>query len=273
MSRVPRLRGCLWLTAGLVLALAAGAMIYFWLTGMSVQAEAGPIAQSGAGQDVVVAARNIEVGTRLVAEDLEIKSMPAEALPSGYLDSVDSAVGKVTIADLYPGEVILTQRLVDPNVVSGDGRLAVVVADDEVLMAFPIRDLMSQLDILKAGDHVDLLFSLNFPTGRAVVLLPSEGEGEEAPPATGAASEESQVTFDLLENVTVAAVVSGGEGQPPAALLLTVSPQDALLVKFALDAGGTVSVVLRPPGVEEPYDTEPVDVNYMIDRYGIPGRR
>jgi len=273
MSRIPRLRGCLWLTAGLVLALAAGAMIYFWLTGMSVQAEAGPIAQAGSEQDVVVAARTIDVGTRLAPGDLEVKAMPVEALPSGYLDSVDSAVGKVTTADLYPGEIILMQRLVDPNVISGDGRVAVVVADGEVLMAFPIRDLMSQLDILKAGDHVDLLFSLNLPTSRSVVLLPAEGEGAEAPSSGGAVGEEGQVTFDLLENVTVAAIVSGGEGLPPNALLLTVSPQDALLIKFALDAGGAVTVVLRPPGVEEPYDTEPVDVNYMIDRYGIPGRR
>jgi Flp pilus assembly protein CpaB len=129
-------------------------------------------------------------------------------------------------------------------------------------MAIPPADLMSKVGILKPGDHVDLLFTLNLP----------------ATTAGGEAQQEEQSTFSLLQNITIAAIV----GQPtannqasaaPQALLLTIAPQDALVLKYAQDTGGILDIVLRAPGVEGPFETEPVDAGYMIDRYAIPGRR
>ena len=83
------------------------------------------------------------------------------------------------------------------------------------------------------------------------------------------------VTFNLLQNVTIAAIVTsqtatGGESGAARAILLTVSPQDALVLKYAMDAGGIVDIVLRSPGTERPFSIDPVDVDYMINRYRIP---
>jgi len=230
---------------------------------------------SGSRVPVVVAARAIEVRSPLTAEDLELRELPVEAAPEGAVRELEEAVGKITLVDLYPGEVILAQRLLDPNVITGDGRLALVVAEDEVLMAFPAKDLMSRIGVLKPGDHVDLLFSLDFPVNRGVEeFLLAEGEPAESG-AAGGGREEEQVTFNLLQNVTIAAIVTGqtptgGEAGAAEAILLTVSPQDALLLKYAKDAGGIVDIVLRAPGTERPFSTEPVDVDYMIHRYRIP---
>jgi pilus assembly protein CpaB len=111
---------------------------------------------------------------------------------------------------------------------------------------------------------VDLLFSLDVPVGAAL-----------GGPSFGADQTE-QMTFNLLQNITIAAVVGGPTGTggredtKPIALLLTVSPQDALVLKYVKDAGGIPDIVLRPPGVEGPYETEPVDIDYVIDRYQIP---
>jgi hypothetical protein len=117
---------------------------------------------------------------------------------------------------------------------------------------------------------VDLLFSLEFPAAEGVAAQP-EGAGEAGGAVAATGQEEVQATFHLLQNLTIAQVV--GEEGDPSALLLTVNPQDALVLKYAIDAGGIQDIVLRAPGVDQPYDTQPVDVDYLINRYRIPVER
>ena len=275
-----RLRGCLWLTAGLVVAILAGAVAFITLQ-RAATLRVDEEAAQGPRVEVVVAVGAVPVRAQLRSEDVELRELPVESAPDGAVAELGEAVGKVTLVDLYPGEVILAQRLADPDIITGDGRLALVLAEDEVLMAFPATDLMSRIDVLKPGDRVDLLVSLDFPTDRGLATLPplpeEEGGEEEAGRVVGGAgtSEEEQATFNLLQNVTIAAIVkgstpTGGESTIAQALLLTVSPQDALLLKYAKDADGVVDIVLRAPGSEAPFSTDPVDVDYMINRYRIP---
>jgi pilus assembly protein CpaB len=158
------------------------------------------------------------------------------------------------------------------------------MADNQVLMAFPAGDLMSRIGVLKAGDHIDLLVTFDF-------TLPGA-----AGPASGSTGQQgkTRVTFVLLQNLTIAAIIGGqqqssgqastgvlGVGGSPApapstaatnpdALLLTVSPQDALVLKYVKDNGTVFDVVLRAPGDEKPYTTVPVDEQWLVDRFSIP---
>ena len=222
---------------------------------------------------VVVAASAVEVRSVLTTDNVEQRELPVNAVPEGAISDLEEAVGKITLVDLYPGEVILAQRLVDPNIVTGDGRLALVVSEDQVLMAISPADLMSRIPVLKPGDQVDVLFSLDFPVDSAQVAPQAGSDGSETPRSTGgqAGQKEEQATFHLLQNLTIAQIV--GEEGNPSALLLTVEPQDALVLKYAIDAGGIQDIVLRAPGMEQPYDTEPVDIEYLINRYRIPTQR
>ena len=274
-----RLRGFLWLLAGLVVATAAGVVAYITLNRAITERPLRQVADPRI--NVVVTTHVVGVRQLLTTEDLTLKEIPTNLVPEGALLTIEEAVGKMTLTTLYPGEAILSQRLLDPNVVSGDGRMAVVLSENEFLMAFPINDLMSRIDVLKPGDRVDLLFSLDFPMEDGVA-----GRLPGAPtPTPGAPTEEGagtqQVTFDLLQNVTIAAVVyartSGDRTAPsaPEALLFTVTPQDALVLKYVVDAGGVVSIVLRAPTAEGLFKTEPVNMDYLINYYLIPieGRR
>jgi pilus assembly protein CpaB len=260
-----RLRGCLWLTAGLVVAILAGAVAFITLSRVSESRGGAGQAPAGAMVEVVAATQAVAVRSQLTAEDVVLKQVPVDMAPDGAVRTLEDAVGKVTLWDLVPGEILVASRLVDPNVITGDGRLALVVSDDQVLMAFPAEDLMSRSGVLKPGDHIDLLFSLQFPTNRTPAGLTTTGGGEK-----------DQVTFNLLQNVVIAAVVGSepAAGQTttasPDALLLTVTPQDALVLKYVKDAGGTVDIVLRAPGAEQPATVEPVDVDYLIKKYQIP---
>ncbi len=262
-----RLRGCIWLTAGLVVALLAGIVGYLALTRAAGQ-RAGGEAQLPQVQ-VVVTAKAVPVRALLTAADVTLKNVPVDVAPEGALQRAEDAVGKVTLVELYPGETVLMQRLIDPNVLAADGRTAVALSADQVLMAFPADDLMSRSGVLKPGDHVDLFFSLKFRVSQT---------GAKAPGTEGTATQTEQLaTFDLLQNGVISAIVAGTPGgaagsagaQAPTAFLLTVSPQDALLLKYVKDAGGTLDAVLRAPGAERPLQVEPVDQDYVMRKYRV----
>lgn len=269
-----RTRGCIWLAAGLVLAALAGLVAFMTLTRTAPQPEAADLAgASGRTQAVVVAAQAVPIRTRLTGEMLAVRQLPIEAVPQGALADPAAVEGKLTTTELFAGEVILSLRLVDPNVVSGDGRLALVVTEDEVLMAFPAEDLMTSAGVLKPGDRVDILVSMDVPTERT-----AGGEG----------ADEEQATFNLLQGAFIAAVVGGPQPQTgnPAdaitgggattpggdleALLLTVSPQQALVLKYAKDAGGRFDLVLRAPGADQEFPVEPVDIDLLINQFALP---
>lgn len=251
-----RLRGVLWLAAGLVVASLAGVVGFMTLSGAAPQE-----AEQQVGQppevSIVVAARQIEVRSRLTGEDLEMREVPVDAIPESAVRQMDDAVGKITLAELYPGEIVLEQRLVDPDVVAGNGRTAVVINDDQVLMAFPAGDLMSNLGVLKPGDHVDLLLSYELPAD----VITTERPG----PIAGTAEGETELTtFTLLQNIELTQIIRGEEGATTA-YLLTVNPQDALLLKYIKDIGPVRDLVLRAPGVEVDFATDPVDLDYVIN--------
>ena len=262
-----RLRGFVWLSAGVVLALLAGLVAYTTLTRV---AEA-PAESAAAGPQVtvLVAARSLPVRSVLTLDDLLEVELPPDAVPEGAARTTDTAVGRLTMTPLYSGEPILEQKLVDPNVTSPDGRKALFLLEDEVLMALATQDMLSQSGMLAPGDHVDILFSLEFPENRGVG-------------ATDTGQEDEQTTFGLLQNVTIAGLMGGlptaseeegledSSAASPETILLSIAPQDALALKYAVDAGGVIDLVLRAPGVEKPFVTDPVDIDYLINRYRIP---
>ncbi len=279
-----RLRGLLWLIAGLLIAIIAGFVAYVTLARATVQI--GSVQTIEAKSQVVVATRAISVGTLLRKSDLKLEELPVKAIPDGAITRIEDAVDKLTLADIYAGEAVLSQRLTDPNIVSGDGRIAAVVSEDQVLMALPAADLLSNINILKPGDHIDLLFSLDTPYSE--IVQTNQGDNTIIV-QTLSQQNTKQTTFAALENVTIAAIIdqnlytssnedkntltaagSGAVRSGNIALLVTVSPQDALMLKYLKDAGAIIDFVLRSPTNDRPSIVDPVDMNYIINRYQLP---
>jgi len=270
-----RLRGFLWLIAGVVVAVLAGGVAFIALsratTEQTLTAELLTPQQS-----VVVASRRVDVHGILTEANLEIREVSVDTVPEGAATDIDTVLGRITLVELYPGEVILAQRLLDPNVVAPNGRLALVMADDEVLMAFPAGDLLSQVDVLKAGDHVDFFFSYELPIDRDTGFLPVIRGDNLVGGGTAEEEEKTETfTFDLLQNVSIAALVrsvneDGEEVGAPRALLLAINPQDALVLKYMKDVGANIDLVLRAPGAEGEFKVEPVDLDYIINGYITP---
>jgi pilus assembly protein CpaB len=126
-----RTRGCIWLVAGVIVALLAGVVAFVTLSrGAENRQAQGTTETGGPAVQVVAAAQVVPVGTLLTEEMVILKDMPVTAVPEGYLTETDQAVGKINTTELAAGEILLASRLADPDIVAADGRTALVMAED-----------------------------------------------------------------------------------------------------------------------------------------------
>jgi pilus assembly protein CpaB len=240
---------------------------------------------------VLITTRDIPIRSVLNPQDLILVEVPVELAPPNALTTIDEAMGRITKIQLVSGEMILNHHLADPSNRNQD--LAFIIGEDQVLMAFPASDLMSQINILQPGDVVDILVSIEQPVlpGQVgVVSLPAEEEE----------TEEELFTFSAMQKVEISAVVveieprrsgtttrtsqtslvdADATPQPtptpdpseiePQAILLALSPQDALVLKHLKDAGGVIDIVLRAPTASRIFELNPVMSEYLKDRYEL----
>ncbi len=253
-------RGWIWYLAGLLLAIIAGVIAVVALQ------QAVPAAEPTRPptRPVIVAARAIEARQVVPLDALEARDFLLEDIPSGAIFRVEDAVGKFSLASVAAGAPLLAQNLVAApsgpgSILTSTVQLSALLPDDKVAVALPTEDLLTTAGDVSIGDRVDVLASL-------VVVGAQEGQA-------------GQVTLMNLQNVQVVKVLE--EYVPPAqpgqapqrgeilGLVIAVDPQDAVVLKYFLDANARVSVDLRSPQLTSIFDVVPVTVNYLADRFGI----
>lgn len=244
-------------------------------------------------ETVVVTTHDVPLRAVLKLEDLTTMDIPVQLVPAHALSNLENAVGRITKIALVSGEMIMDHHLADPTNRNQD--LAFVIEDDQVLMAIPATDLMSEIDVLQPGDVVDLLASIQQPIleGQAGLLDTQTDETQK---------EDMLFTFNALQRLQISAIVveivqartaasssATGFGQAsadaettptptptpspseitPRAILIALAPQDALVVKHLIDAGGMLDFVLRAPTSNLEFDLQPVNSEYLEDRYEL----
>ena len=241
-------------------------------------------------QDVVVAARDVAVGTLLQRSDLAIAAIPVELVPRNRLTEIEQVEGRIAKVQFVAGEMVLDHMLADPTNVNRD--LAFVIGDDKVLFAFPVTDLLTSLAFLQRGDLVDILVTLT-----QQVRLTDE-QRQQTFALTGEEGKDfvtTQITYNAFQQLELSAVVVDiqyeeqqqqapqlnpqGTPQPTPqpkpsqvtvkALLLAMDPQDALVLKHLKDLGGRFDLVLRSPTSTEIFDLTPVTSEYLVDKYEL----
>jgi Flp pilus assembly protein CpaB len=276
-------RGIFFILIGLLI-LVVGVFAVMYLLRQFGRSSAPAALPTPITEQVLVTARGILAGSVLGPDDLELKAIPVQLVPFNRLTEKTNAIGKITNVPMVAGEMVLPHHLSEStNVV--DRTLGFTLADDQVLFALPILDLMSQLNILKRGDTVDILVSI--PSASKVENEIVVAEEQAAP---------QLFTFDALQRLTITAVVKDiveqqaaiatpavtlGEATPqpppepnrtasePLALLLALNPQDALVLKYLKDAGATFDIVLRGPNANQLFETVPVNPQYIIEKYEL----
>ena len=248
-------RGWIWYLAGLLLAVVAGVIAVVALQQAVPQAE--PVLP--ATQPVIVARERIDARQVLLPEQLETKNLLLGEVPSGAVFRLEDAAGKFTLQPFEAGQPLLAQNLVSISPGAGGtitttSKLAALLPPDKIGVVLPAADLLSKSGEVSTGDRVDILASLP-------VVSSSEGKG-------------GQVTLVTLQNVPVVKTLqeaSGKEDQPPTilGLIVALDPQDAVTLKYFVDAGANVSIGLRPAKLTTIFDLVPETINYIADKFGI----
>jgi pilus assembly protein CpaB len=172
--------------------------------------------------EVVVAANEIQVGTKLEDRDIRLVSFPQSNIPPGAYTRKSQALNRGVVLPISKGEFILPSKLAAEN--AGAGLPSMIPPG---MRAYSVR--VSDVGFVQPGTRVDVL-------------------------ATGSSGSERQTTT-VLENVAVIAVgknldrAPAGETSAPVSspvITLLVSPDDAQ--KLALvQQEGRIQLTLRNP--------------------------
>jgi pilus assembly protein CpaB len=256
---VTRRRGWMLFVLGLILALSAGALVFVVLQQQAAiaaeQSRAAALREFAPPPTLKlpVAARPLEAGMTLGSADYVMKDFPLDLVPVSAITDTASLDNKLLVRAVGQGETFATSQFL-----GGQGAtVSQQIQQGRVLFAFPIVDLLSKSDLIQDGDHVDLLLTLP--------LVPSEGAPADTQGKTTA------ITLQNIEIFKVLRVVNEDEKQKGEAtsLLCSLTPEDAVMIKFIKDSGGTIDFTLRSPADKEPFQAPPVNRAELANRYGL----
>ncbi|MGA9307100.1 MAG: Flp pilus assembly protein CpaB [Candidatus Sulfotelmatobacter sp.] len=204
-----------------VVALALGAFVSLFVY-KNLQ---GRPATVEAGADVIVAADDIQVGSRVEEHDIRIARFPASGLPPGAYTKRSQVMGRGVIIPISKGEFVLPSKLAPENAGAG---LPALIPPGMRAVSVRVNEVVSVAGFVGPGTRVDVLLT-----------------------GTPGGSSESQTTT-VLQNVAV--IASGqrlernaaGEAQATPVITLLASPEDAERLTLA-SSEGKIQLVLRNP--------------------------
>ena len=175
---------------------------------------------------VVVAAVDIELGSRINPQMLTTVEWPAGSVPSGAFDDAKALQDRVARVGIPRGDAVLERKLAPPGTTGG---LSAVIAEGKRAMTVRVNDVVGVAGFALPGNYVDVMVNTQQDRGK------SDGP--------------SQISLTVLEQVLVLAVAqeANRDDTKPrvvSAVTLEVSPADAEKLDLARSVG-TLSLVLR----------------------------
>lgn len=265
-------RSWLWFAASAVLAILAGVLAIVFL------GRQGP-APTAAPKQPVVVARNPVAANDVIRVD-NVTLQERDQIPSGAAVEVADVVGATALQDIAEGEVILMQAI---RSITGTMSLPNLLGDDKIAVALEAEDILSKWGAVLPGDHVDIMVSLDVILEKPMYVEDIRTV-EELSLYNSIERDQSfdQVSVLTLQNLEVLQIIEEPapeteEGQqaeqapalPKRALILKVDPQDAVVLKYLQDSIGQIQMALRSPENETLFTVQPVNINYLMLRYGI----
>jgi len=110
---------------------------------------------------IVLAGRDIEVGTVLKEEDVKLTDWPG-MVPAGASTKVEDVVGRGVMTPIYAKEPVIESRLAPKG---AGGGLAAMIPQGMRATAVRVNEVVGVAGFVVAGMHVDVLISGNRPGG------------------------------------------------------------------------------------------------------------
>lgn len=206
---------------------------------------------------VIVASTKINSGQKITVDCLSKRDFPEEMLPENVVspDALKDILNKPVNRDVYQGEPILWSFL---GMQKTSTTLSQVIKSDERAITISVDGVNGVDGYIQPNDRVDMYITTEVPTKKKQEVPTKDGGV-----TTIEVEAKKEVAFLLLQNVTVLATgASFGRGvaetkQEYSTITLSVSTQEAGLIKFATEAGH-LSLTLRNP--EDFNETSKIDI-------------
>ena len=108
--------------------------------------------------EVVVAARDLSLGTVLTAEDVKLASWPGGLLPEGYSASVEEVLGRGVITNVVLNEPLISSKIA---VKQAGGGLPIVIPEGYRGVSVRVDDVISIAGFVVPGTRVDVMVTLD----------------------------------------------------------------------------------------------------------------
>jgi pilus assembly protein CpaB len=203
-------------------ALALGAFVSF---AVYRNLQSGRGGNQAPGEEILVAANDLQVGSKIEDKDIRAVRFASADLPAGVFHMKNKVIGRGVVVPIARGEFILTSKLAGENAGAG---LPSLIPPGMRAVSVRVNDTTSVSGFVLPGTHVDVLLTGN-PQGSA-----------------------DPQTTTVLENVAVIATGqrlernSAGEPQTTPVITLLVSPDDAQKLTLASNQGH-IQLALRNP--------------------------
>ena len=204
------------------IALALGAFVSF-VVYRNLQSKTA--SKAVPGEEVVVAAEDLQVGAKIEEKDVRLVRFPSADLPAGCFHQRSKVVGRGVVLPIARGEFVLTNKLAGENAGSG---LPSLIPPGMRAVSVRVNDTTSVSGFVQPGTRVDVQLTGN-----------PQGTNE-------------QQTTTVLQNVAVIATGqrlernSAGEAQSAPVVTLLLSPDDAERLTLA-SSQGHIQLALRNP--------------------------
>ncbi|MDD3311553.1 Flp pilus assembly protein CpaB [Pseudodesulfovibrio sp.] len=185
-------RAMVQISVALVLALAAGVVMFRWTSAVKRQHPAGQASARTA--PVVVAKADIPLGTKLTAGMLLVRPFTTDSRPPDAFAEVAAVEGRVLNVAVGVNEAVTARKLADKSVMGGG--VSALIEPGKRAMAVKGNAVMGLAGFVRPGDRVDVLVSLTVgkedkPVAKLVLErvkvlatgseLTPNGEGKTAP--------------------------------------------------------------------------------------------
>jgi Flp pilus assembly protein CpaB len=255
--------GRIFVILGIILALIAGASVFYVLATAEPQPTVTPTV------NLVVAFQQVPARSEVSAEQVGQVQWPQTVpTPIGAYESPADVVGKLSRQPIYAGQPIIGDMLISKEDVEAQhSNAALLLEPGQVAVAFGVSLGSSVAEAIQPGDRVDLIVTYGVEIENAI---------------TGQGSGTYLVTQKTLENILILQVgpwprevgeQSSGGGGSVNIVTLQMVEQDALALKHMESTASSYSFVLRAANDEQIFTTEPVTLEYINRRFnlGIPG--
>ena len=208
---------------------AFGLLFLAILIGLAAAVYAGSWAARQGNIDsnkVVVAAVDIELGSKINPQMLTATDWPSGSIPPGAFKDIKELQDRVVKVSVLRGDAVLERKLAPAGT---QGGLSAVIAEGKRAMTVRVNDVVGVAGFALPGNYVDVM----------VNAQQDKGKGEE----------NKQISKTVLEHVLVLAVAqeSGRDDTKPkvvSAVTLELTLEDSEKLDLARSVG-TLSLVLR----------------------------